>query len=111
SGPGILEEAWPNLFRPFATFGKKNGLGLGLALSRQTLLDSGGDLWWKRNLRAERASLCVCPRRRKQWTRTRSRKSICRQRAWELKCDKFKRVQHDVRLLKSASLYQSFTTC
>jgi len=45
SGPGILEEAWPNLFRPFATFGKKNGLGLGLALSRQALLDSGGDLW------------------------------------------------------------------
>lgn len=45
SGPGISEEARPNLFRPFASFGKKNGLGLGLALSRQSLLDSGGDLW------------------------------------------------------------------
>ncbi len=45
SGPGISEEAWPNLFRPFASFGKKNGLGLGLALSRQSLLDSRGDLW------------------------------------------------------------------
>ena len=45
SGLGISEEAWPNLFRPFASFGKKNGLGLGLALSRQSLLDSGGDLW------------------------------------------------------------------
>lgn len=45
SGRGIRQEAWPNLFRPFATYGKKNGLGLGLALSRQVLLDSGGDLW------------------------------------------------------------------
>jgi signal transduction histidine kinase len=45
SGSGISDEAWPNLFRPFASFGKKNGLGLGLALSRQSILDSGGDLW------------------------------------------------------------------
>jgi signal transduction histidine kinase len=45
TGPGISDEAWPNLFRPFASFGKKNGLGLGLALSRQSLLDTGGDLW------------------------------------------------------------------
>lgn len=45
SGAGISDEAWPNLFRPFASFGKKNGLGLGLALSRQSLLDSRGDLW------------------------------------------------------------------
>jgi signal transduction histidine kinase len=45
SGVGISDEAWSNLFRPFASFGKKNGLGLGLALSRQSLLDSGGDLW------------------------------------------------------------------
>jgi signal transduction histidine kinase len=33
------------LFEPFATAGKKNGLGLGLALSRQTVLAHGGDLW------------------------------------------------------------------
>jgi signal transduction histidine kinase len=45
TGPGIPAEAWPNLFRPFGSFGKKNGLGLGLALARQALLDSGGDLW------------------------------------------------------------------
>jgi len=45
TGPGIPAEALPNLFRPFGSFGKKNGLGLGLALSRQALLDSGGDLW------------------------------------------------------------------
>lgn len=48
NGPGISEEAWQNLFRPFASFGKKNGLGLGLALSRQVLLDHGGDLWVER---------------------------------------------------------------
>lgn len=45
TGRGISDQAWPNLFRPFASFGKKNGLGLGLALSRQSLLDNGGDLW------------------------------------------------------------------
>jgi signal transduction histidine kinase len=27
------------------TAGKKNGLGLGLALARQTVLDHGGDMW------------------------------------------------------------------
>jgi signal transduction histidine kinase len=45
TGPGIRPEMRSRLFQPFVTFGKKNGLGLGLALSRQTLLDHGGDLW------------------------------------------------------------------
>ncbi len=45
TGPGIRPEVRPRLFQPFATFGKKNGMGLGLALARQTLLDHGGDLW------------------------------------------------------------------
>ncbi len=45
TGPGIRPEVRSRLFQPFVTFGKKNGLGLGLALSRQTLLDHGGDLW------------------------------------------------------------------
>src|SRR5260370_30133570 len=44
SGPGIPEEVRTQLFQPFATAGK-NGIGLGLALSRQTALDHGGDLW------------------------------------------------------------------
>lgn len=52
TGPGISEEAWQSLFRPFASFGKKNGLGLGLALSRQVLLDHGGDLWVERRTAA-----------------------------------------------------------
>ncbi|MBZ5602807.1 MAG: HAMP domain-containing protein [Acidobacteriia bacterium] len=45
TGPGIRAEVRSRLFQPFVTFGKKNGLGLGLALARQTLLDHGGDLW------------------------------------------------------------------
>lgn len=45
TGSGIPDEAWATLFQPFASFGKKNGLGLGLALSRQTIIDHGGDLW------------------------------------------------------------------
>ena len=45
SGPGINPALQGRLFQPFVTAGKKNGLGLGLALSRQTLLDHGGDLW------------------------------------------------------------------
>jgi signal transduction histidine kinase len=45
TGPGINPALRGRLFQPFVTAGKKNGLGLGLALSRQTLLDHGGDLW------------------------------------------------------------------
>jgi signal transduction histidine kinase len=45
SGPGISPEIREHLFQPFVSSGKKNGLGLGLALSRQTILDHGGDMW------------------------------------------------------------------
>jgi signal transduction histidine kinase len=45
TGPGVPVQVRPMLFQPFVTSGKKNGLGLGLALARQTLLDHGGDLW------------------------------------------------------------------
>ncbi len=45
TGPGIADEVRSQLFQPFVSHGKKNGLGLGLALARQTLLDHGGDLW------------------------------------------------------------------
>lgn len=45
TGPGIDEQLKPHLFEPFATAGKRNGLGLGLALSRQTIRSFGGELW------------------------------------------------------------------
>ncbi|HET8547485.1 MAG TPA: ATP-binding protein [Bryobacteraceae bacterium] len=45
TGPGIPAEVRRRLFQPFVTEGKRNGLGLGLALSRQTVLNHGGDLW------------------------------------------------------------------
>jgi len=45
SGPGIPSEIRHRLFQPFATAGKANGLGLGLALSRQAVIDHGGEMW------------------------------------------------------------------
>ncbi len=45
TGPGIAPEIRSRLFQPFVSAGKRNGLGLGLALSRQTVLEHGGDMW------------------------------------------------------------------
>jgi signal transduction histidine kinase len=45
TGPGIPALIAAQLFQPFVTAGKKSGLGLGLALSRKTVLSHGGDLW------------------------------------------------------------------
>lgn len=42
-GPGISPEIRERLFQPFVTHGKKSGLGL--ALSRQTVIDHGGEIW------------------------------------------------------------------
>jgi signal transduction histidine kinase len=50
TGPGVPEAIRASLFQPFTTAGKSNGLGLGLALSRQTVLEHGGEL-----------SLAECP--------------------------------------------------
>jgi signal transduction histidine kinase len=45
TGPGVAPEIRSKLFQPFVTAGKRNGLGLGLALTRQTILEHGGDMW------------------------------------------------------------------
>lgn len=45
TGPGVSEHIRARLFQPFVTAGKKNGLGLGLALARQTVIDHGGEIW------------------------------------------------------------------
>jgi len=45
TGPGIPAAIAGQLFQPFVTSGKTNGLGLGLALSRKTVLSHGGELW------------------------------------------------------------------
>jgi signal transduction histidine kinase len=58
SGPGISPEVQPELFRPFVT-GKRSGLGLGLALSRQTMMDFGGDLTAQAPPNGSGACFCV----------------------------------------------------
>ena len=45
TGPGIPGCIRDRLFEPFVTSGKRDGLGLGLALARQTVRNHGGDLW------------------------------------------------------------------
>ena len=45
TGPGISSQIRARLFQPFVSAGKKNGVGLGLAFSHQTVLDHGGKLW------------------------------------------------------------------
>jgi signal transduction histidine kinase len=45
TGPGIPGCISDRLFEPFVTSGKEDGLGLGLALARQTVRNHGGDIW------------------------------------------------------------------
>ena len=45
NGPGIPAGIRHRLFQPFATAGKANGFGLGLALSRQAVIGHGGEMW------------------------------------------------------------------
>ncbi|MGI8742822.1 MAG: ATP-binding protein [Bryobacteraceae bacterium] len=58
TGPGIAAQIRPRLFQPFVSSGKKNGLGLGLALSHQTVIDHGGELWLDQDVKAG-ARFCV----------------------------------------------------
>jgi signal transduction histidine kinase len=47
TGPGIAPEVRGRLFQPFVTARKAGGLGLGLAMARQAVVDHGGDIWAK----------------------------------------------------------------
>jgi signal transduction histidine kinase len=44
TGPGIDPRILPDLFEPLNPGSKKGGMGLGLALSRQTVVENGGDM-------------------------------------------------------------------
>lgn len=44
NGPGIAEPIRDQLFRPFVSFGKENGTGLGLTIAQKILEDHGGQL-------------------------------------------------------------------
>jgi len=46
NGPGIAPEIRDRLFRPFETFGKEHGTGIGLAISRRLMEAQGGSLEW-----------------------------------------------------------------
>ncbi len=43
-GGGIAPAVRDRLFEPFASL-KRNGMGLGLALARQSVADNGGEMW------------------------------------------------------------------
>ncbi|HMF78449.1 MAG TPA: HAMP domain-containing sensor histidine kinase [Bryobacteraceae bacterium] len=45
TGSGVPDHLRSSLFQPFVSWGKQNGVGLGLTLSRQTVVERGGDLW------------------------------------------------------------------
>ena len=44
NGPGIPEAMHAVMFEPFATFGKKKGVGLGMAIAKSIAVAHGGDL-------------------------------------------------------------------
>ena len=46
NGPGIPEEMRNRMFQPFATYGKKNGTGLGLELCKRYVEAHGGSIIW-----------------------------------------------------------------
>jgi signal transduction histidine kinase len=51
TGPGLAPEICERLFEPYATVGKPGGIGLGLAFSRQAVIEHGGTIWAEACLR------------------------------------------------------------
>ncbi len=48
TGPGIVEEVASQLFRPFVTT-KRQGMGVGLSISRTIVESHGGKIWAEPN--------------------------------------------------------------
>lgn len=44
NGPGVAEPVRRRLFQPFTSYGKQNGIGLGLTISQKILQDHGGGI-------------------------------------------------------------------
>jgi signal transduction histidine kinase len=44
NGSGVAESIRERLFQPFTSYGKQNGIGLGLTISQKILQDHGGDV-------------------------------------------------------------------
>jgi signal transduction histidine kinase len=59
SGQGVAEEARPQLFEPFNTT-KSDGMGLGLAISRNLMRAQGGELTYQRSAQLGGACFELC---------------------------------------------------
>jgi C4-dicarboxylate-specific signal transduction histidine kinase len=44
NGPGVAEAIRGRLFQPFTSYGKQNGIGLGLTISQKIFQDHGGEV-------------------------------------------------------------------
>ena len=44
NGPGIAEPIREKLFQPFVSYGKQNGVGLGLSIGQKVFQDHGGSV-------------------------------------------------------------------
>ncbi|MGA8030592.1 MAG: ATP-binding protein [Bryobacteraceae bacterium] len=75
TGPGVPVEVLAQLFQPFVTAGKRSGLGLGLSLSRQTMLELGGDLQLVQRA-GSGACFCVCFPRQKRGATVRAPEKV-----------------------------------
>ena len=63
NGPGIEESIRANLFRPFVSYGKENGTGLGLAVVHKIVQDHSGEITVERTPDARTIFRIVLPGR------------------------------------------------
>lgn len=63
NGPGIAESIRDSLFRPFVSYGKENGTGLGLAVVQKIVQDHSGEVVVERTAQNKTAFRIVLPAR------------------------------------------------